>query len=67
MGINACEGKTISSMKNSSMKNDEKYFSTLEEKFRISARPCDILFVCRLQTVPHFSSGIEERAKRKLT
>ena len=23
----------------------EKYFSTLEEKFRISARPCNILYV----------------------
>ena len=23
-----------------------KYFSTLEEKFRISARPCNILYLC---------------------
>ena len=26
----------------------EKYFSTLEEKFRISARPCNILYVFTL-------------------
>ena len=23
-----------------------KYFSTLEEKFRITARPCNILYLC---------------------
>ena len=23
-----------------------KYFSTIKEKFRISARPCDILYLC---------------------
>ena len=25
----------------------KKYFSTLEEKFRISARPCNILYIFR--------------------
>ena len=28
-----------------SLRSLEKYFSTLEEKFRISARPCNILYV----------------------
>ena len=29
-----------------SLRSLVKYFSTLEEKFRISARPCNILYVC---------------------
>ena len=28
-----------------------KYFSTLEEKFRISARPCNILYVSGFRSV----------------
>ena len=28
-----------------SLRSLEKYFSTLEEKFRISARPCNILYL----------------------
>ena len=28
-----------------SLRSPVKYFSTLEEKFRISARPCNILYV----------------------
>ena len=27
-----------------------KYFSTLEEKFRISAQPCNILYLCQILT-----------------
>ena len=30
-----------------SLRSLVKYFSTLEEKFRISARPCNILYVLR--------------------
>ena len=34
-----------------SLRSLVKYFSTLEEKFRISARPCSILYLCgRLQS-----------------
>ena len=29
-----------------SLRSLVKYFLTLEEKFRISARPCNILYVC---------------------
>ena len=29
-----------------SLRSLVKYFSTLEEKFRISARPCNILYMC---------------------
>ena len=36
-----------------------KYFSTLEEKLRISARPCNILYLCCLKgknfALIHFS------------
>lgn len=31
-----------------------KYFSTLNEKFRISARPCNILEVCSTETPEKF-------------
>ena len=30
-----------------SLRSLVKYFSTLEEKFRISARPCNILYIQR--------------------
>ena len=30
-----------------SLRSLVKYFSTLEEKFRISARPCNILYIIR--------------------
>ena len=48
----------------------KKYFSTLEEKFRISARPCNILYLfCYFQTfsvifIKSFSNVgiIEERS-----
>ena len=30
-----------------SLRSLVKYISTLEEKFRISARPCNILYICR--------------------
>ena len=33
-----------------SLRSLVKYFSTLEEKFRISARPCNILYVYYPQT-----------------
>ena len=29
-----------------SLRSLGKYFSTLEEKFRIPARPCNILYIC---------------------
>ena len=29
-----------------SLHSQVKYFSTLENKFRISARPCNILYIC---------------------
>ena len=32
-----------------------KYFSTLEEKFRISARPCNILYIFLFQ-ISHFAA-----------
>ena len=54
-----------------SLRSLVKYFSTLEEKFRISARPCNILYICfscfdkgcpketqkRTQTMPKGSLG----------
>ena len=33
-----------------SLRSLVKYFSTLEEKFRISTRPCNILYIYRLNT-----------------
>ena len=33
-----------------------KYFSTLEEKFRISKRPCNILYLALFNTILHFTS-----------
>ena len=33
-----------------SLRSLVKYFSTLEEKFRISARPCNILYICYRQS-----------------
>ena len=29
-----------------SLRSLVKYFSTFEEKFRISARPCNMLYIC---------------------
>ena len=33
-----------------------KYFSTLEEKFRISKRPCNILYLALFNTILNFTS-----------
>ena len=38
----------------------EKYFSTLEEKFRISARPCNILYLFLLYRAPVDTSPVTE-------
>ena len=37
-----------------------KYFSTLEEKFRIAARPCDILYIC-FKIMKHKCKNKEKR------
>ena len=34
-----------------SLRSLVKYFSTLEEKFRISARPCNILYLSNIQVM----------------
>ena len=35
-----------------SLRSLVKYFSTLEEKFRISAQPCNILYISRGKPLP---------------
>ena len=44
-----------------SLRSLGKYFSTLEEKFRISKRPCNILiyYVNINEILNHFTKGIE--------
>ena len=38
-----------------------KYFSTLEKKFRISSRPCNILYIClRRKKLGSFSNGDDD-------
>ena len=44
-----------------SLRSFVQYFSTLEEKFRISARPCNILYL--LQTVPTVSRLLQYKCK----
>ena len=39
-----------------SLRSLVKYFSTLEEKFRISKRPCNILYLALLNTILNFTS-----------
>ena len=40
-----------------SLRSLVKYFSTLEEKFRISARPCNILYISSLRNLERFYVG----------
>ena len=37
-----------------SLRSLVKYFSTLEEKFRISARPCDIFYMVEIDSRPDY-------------
>ena len=49
-----------------SLRSLVKYFSTLEEKFRISARPCNILYLLNHdtnETLSHLFCYPEEIAK----
>ena len=42
-----------------SLRSLVKYFSTLKEKFRISARPCNILYLSTIQVIAHLFNNLQ--------
>ena len=51
-----------------SLRSLVKYFSTLEEKFRIFARPCNILYICgseRRRRHPAQNKAMKEKIRKE--
>ena len=47
-----------------SLRSPVKYFSTLEEKLRISSRPCNILYIYRYTNFSTYFSVVARQGKR---